>query len=316
MPTPSQLEQGLQANIAKRSDLSSKFDIQNKLNVDGLDVNNLQAQGVDRLNQTINAKAEDLKVQATATLLNMAKTLGITGLGTDNLQIPENCPTPAVIQRVIQQRDNLLEKLTIVAQFLGIVDVVLRSVSALISGTETALQTLSVLKIGAAAAANLLPSVPGTVPAALSAFDDIRTIITFKKDGNPRLPGLKRGVDTGASYITRASLVINSIILLLKSLDFFIEKCGGQLPDLNSDLQKAVDRATAVTSNEFETSYKGFTFQIVEEPFTPTVNRRIGQALNSEGIVLLQTDASFTTNPQVLIEELKLVIDRDNLKAN
>jgi len=62
--------------------------------------------------------------------------------------------------------------------------------------------------------------------------------------------------------------------------------------------------------------YNGFTFSIVEKQFSPTLNQKIGQAKNSQGIVLLQTEPSFTQDPQVLIEELKLIIDRDNLKAN
>ncbi len=45
------------------------------------------------------------------------------------------------------------------------------------------------------------------------------------------------------------------------------------------------------------------------------VNQNIGVAKNQYGIILLQTNPSFTTTPQVLIDELKLIIDRDNLKA-
>ena len=39
-------------------------------------------------------------------------------------------------------------------------------------------------------------------------------------------------------------------------------------------------------------------------------------ARNKQGIVLLQTEPSFTQDPKVLVEELKLIIDRDNLKAD
>jgi hypothetical protein len=39
-------------------------------------------------------------------------------------------------------------------------------------------------------------------------------------------------------------------------------------------------------------------------------------ARNKDGIILLQTPPSFTTKPQILIAELKLIIDNSDLKAN
>ena len=50
-------------------------------------------------------------------------------------------------------------------------------------------------------------------------------------------------------------------------------------------------------------------------PYTPTVNRYRAVGKNQSGIVLTQTDLSFTLDPQILINELKLIIDKDNLKA-
>ena len=52
-----------------------------------------------------------------------------------------------------------------------------------------------------------------------------------------------------------------------------------------------------------------------EEQFSPTVSRRRAVALNPQGIVLLQTPLSFTSTPEVLVQQLKLIIDNSNLKA-
>ena len=75
---------------------------------------------------------------------------------------------------------------------------------------------------------------------------------------------------------------------------------------------------TNLTENKasvIETTYRGFIFELETVPFNDTVNRTRANALNKDGIILLQSELSFTKDPSILIEELKFVIDRDNLKA-
>ena len=67
--------------------------------------------------------------------------------------------------------------------------------------------------------------------------------------------------------------------------------------------------------SDIETTYRGFIFKLEKVPFSPTVDRTRANALNKSGIVMLQSELSFTKNPSVLIEELKFTIDKDNLKA-
>jgi hypothetical protein len=66
-------------------------------------------------------------------------------------------------------------------------------------------------------------------------------------------------------------------------------------------------------------SYRGFTFAIYEEEdprFVVAGNkRRYAVALDRSGFITLKSQSSFTLDPDVLIEELKLQIDEQNLEA-
>lgn len=65
--------------------------------------------------------------------------------------------------------------------------------------------------------------------------------------------------------------------------------------------------------------YRGFTFAIYEENDPKNVvagnKRRYAVALDRSGFIRLRSQASFTLDPDVLIEELKLQIDEQNLEA-
>ena len=182
------------------------------------------------------------------------------------------------------------------------------------NGSITTLTALNILKTASSAATKFIPVVPGAITALLSDLDDVRTILTFKTDGNPRLPELKRAVDLGATYTSEASIAINSILTLLAFIDQVLAKCGQQLKNIPADILQLTEPVSSIGNTDL--LYKGFTFEIVDKYFSPSLNRRIGQARNKQGIVLLQTEPSFTQDPKVLVEELKLIIDRDNLKAD
>ena len=55
--------------------------------------------------------------------------------------------------------------------------------------------------------------------------------------------------------------------------------------------------------------------EIEKVPYTPTVDRKRAVGKNQDNITLIQTALSFTTDDQILIEELKLIINSNNLKA-
>ena len=114
------------------------------------------------------------------------------------------------------------------------------------------------------------------------------------------------------------SFVVTKAIELLGLLDVLINFCStdenqNQLTPVSDIIQQVTIRQ--VQANIDSGSYNGFIIKIEEVPFSPTVIRKKAVAFNQSGIALLETPLSFTTNEQTLINELKLIIDRDNLRS-
>lgn len=314
--TPEELENILQQERASRNTLLTKLEVNKKLSGGPILTNPQQLKGLDRLVQDVYNKIESLKTQSTSQLTAYAEQLGIQNIASTSPTLPTVCPTPEKLDQVLKSRNNLVSEIENVAKYVNIVNLSLQTVSRVLNGTTTTLTALNTLKTATSLAAKVAPTLPGAITALISDLDDIRTLLTFKTDGTPRLQQYQRAIDTGATATTQASKVLNSILTILSVIDTVLKNCGKQPVDLGEDVKTLIETATTANNSNTQTMYKGFIFEIVAKPYSPTLDQKIGQARNKEGIVLLQTEPSFTTNPQQLIEELKLIIDRDNLKAD
>lgn len=311
--TPEELEKKRQREQQRRDSFNSKLELGQTIARTAAVTRVGQLKGLDKVNQTINDKVASLQSKATDALSQLASDLGIKGLETEAPTLPDLCPSPAILDKALSIRNNLGDAINTTAAYINIVNSSLKVISDLLNGTVTTLTALNLLKTVSSTAAKISPpgTLPGAVTALLSDLDDVRTLLTFKTDGNPRLIPLKRAVDLGATYTNQAASTIGVIAGLLDIIDLVLLKCGKNPNNLGDQINNLV-----TVKKVQDTTYKGFTFRIVDKPFSATVSQKIGQALNKEGIVLLQTEPSFTLDPQVLIEELKLIIDRDNLTAD
>jgi len=156
------------------------------------------------------------------------------------------------------------------------------------------------------------------IPPALKLIDALTTSIN----------DIQNQINSTQGAIDSINPIFTKITNLFKVVDKYILGCNVDLkkdliplsPSLqaldNAQKQQVID-AQNVNAVDFPSSvYKGFTLDIVKESFSPTVDRVKAVAKNPQGIVLLQTPLSFTTTPQVLVSEIKLIIDSNpNLKA-
>ena len=279
----------------------------------GIDINTIlnalpedkKVKGLQKLGQILIQKGTELENQIPSSITSLVSQF-----------TPGSCPDSVILQSIVEKRNNIVGKLNTVGQSLNVITSTYTGVSSFLDVVLFSISNLKNIKIGVSAAAKAIPfGLPGAIPASLSDLGDATDRLTFDNLGNSKLQKQKDGIDSLIIPIAIFSKTIQNIITLLNSLDNLIIGCNptSTLDPLSDTIIQTTNNQTQADVNDG--SYKGFSFQIEEVPFSSTVNRRRAIALNQQGISLLQTQLSFTTNNQTLINELKLIIDRDNLKA-
>jgi hypothetical protein len=278
----------------------------------GIDINTIldaipedrKVKGLQKLGQILVQKGTELESQLPSSITSLTSQF-----------TPGSCPEPTILQSIVEKRNNIVGKLNAVGRTLDVITSTYTGVSSFLDVLIFSVSNLRNIRTGLNQAAKLIPVIPGAAISAINDLGDATDRITFNNLGNSKLQQQKDRIDSLVIPIALFSKVIQNILTLLNSLDTLILAC-----DSNVSLDNISEIITQTANNQNQAdindgSYKGFTFQIEEVPFSPTVNRRKAIALNQQGIPVLESELSFTTNNQTLINELKLVIDRDNLKA-
>ena len=104
-----------------------------------------------------------------------------------------------------------------------------------------------------------------------------------------------------------------------RNLDLSENDLKNQLNSLNPlGLQSLANRIQDPNANQFG-EYKGFKFAIKEEndpKFVVRGNKRhYAVAINKLGVEILKSASSFTLDPQQLVEQLKIIIDQQDLQG-
>jgi hypothetical protein len=273
----------------------------------------MKAGGIAKLNAIVDSQVTKITALVIPNLLILAEGLIRSKAG-------ELCPPPEITKQALNTFNNIVKSLNFAVEG---VDKIAKISTATSTAANTLQQTSTTLSIAlpiASAAAKTVPVIPGFVVSAIDDLDYINNKILYKQDGAPRLPPLVGGVNAITMQISLFSSVLRNASGIISGISSLLSNClpEGEKNEVEqlSDLTKQYnDYGNDNYENYDNSSYKGFIIKIEEVPYTPTVNRRRAVGYTTNGIPLIQTELSFTTNNQTLTTELKLIIDRDNLKA-
>ena len=234
-----------------------------------------------------------------------------------------SCPSPAVIDNIIRIRNNIVDLLNNIGKQVKNSEEIVTAASNTLNTTLNTINTINIAALGASLAAKAFPSPPGLPGAIASGIADAQTAIreiTFDDEGNSKLTKISFIIGGASLVISMISISIQLAISLLNSIDAFLNRCASVTAKSNiippsKEIKDIADAQTQADETQNLTTYQGFIIEIEEVPFTPTVTRRRAIGKNQSGIKLIQSELSFSTNNQTLINELKFIIDRDNLKA-
>jgi|694.fasta_scaffold91939_4 hypothetical protein len=270
---------------------------------------NLKRQGIDKLSSVLIKKGEEIKTQIEPKLtqeIQKAKDVSL-------------CDDIEKLNQLIQTRNNIVNKLNNISKFVNQVSLAFTGISTLLQLLILAKNILDVTTLASYIALGFAPAVPGAAITAIGTAQDASNKITYNSLGASRLEKAQNVIGGAAIAIAVLSATIKSVILLLNQLDIELSKCANVESKLDPVDQNLIDISNQVIEAEAtinESTYKGFTIEVETVPYTNTVDRYRAIGVNSDGIKLIETPLSFTTNKQTLIDELKFIIDRDNLKAN
>lgn len=137
-------------------------------------------------------------------------------------------------------------------------------------------------------------------------------------------------ISTAESYFASIISELEKMLNLLSMVDLFIATCSQKLIDESGNnngllaqnaLSNSLLNSTKNQSNQgspIVTSVNGFTMKVVSLDNNPSedLQRRQALAINPSGITMLKGDPSYSSNDQILIDELVFYIKQNNLKAD
>lgn len=219
------------------------------------------------------------------------------------------CPPDKELRKIIRTRDNLLKAINGLEKRLNTFESLANKLGPAITAAKIAIKTITAIP-----KPTVLQFVPD--PGALvkgvpfSALTKLSDRLIFLNKLLDSLEGDKEGI---LGVISSVSTTIASLKQRLSILDNAIEACSKKSPDLPGIVKQVQPKAntgsegTPLDPNYY---YKGYVLAIVQDPNSPPIApKRYAVAKDNRDIVVLRGQSSFSSDTQILLDEIKFRID-------
>ena len=243
---------------------------------------------------------------------------GISKLSQSNRK---TCPTPEELEELIRKRNKLVRQLNqIFAKIVAstALAIAFKTLSATLKGVSISLDSIP------------LPQAIGTPPA--KDFGGLIFAQTYSTTAKLRTLTLQiNELSKSSDELSKATLVAlvfliaaaATVIILLNGLDKLMQECaeenGVTQVELTAINQELLDLAEEQEEdgNPIIKSVNGFVFSVETDNSNPigSLKRRFAVAKDNRGVTLLKGEPSFSSNDQILIDELIFYIQQNDLKA-
>ena len=290
----------------------------------GIDKNNLDFKKIDSklitnnlpqgvassnlISQLLNKKVTEIKSNLIPPVLGLIEEFEINDVE-KYIKNPTDvkCLSDSKIAEIIKKRNNLVKKLNLLYSTVNLA-------KTTIASTETILTALKI-------AINLITVAP--IPLQFATAGVVIALKESQDEAKKLLSQLTVLTGTSAGILIIFATFIKQLIDLLNLLDNLLLKCSttNNIPyeQINSDILNLLPNQSSLNPdvNPTDNFYKGFTISVITEDSPLSLYpRRQAIAANKLGVVVLKGPLSFSSDPEVLINEIKYIIDSQDLKSN
>ena len=227
-------------------------------------------------------------------------------------EFANGCPNVERMKQILKIRNNLLKTIDSFQKRVDAVKPLANNLQPAISAASIALNIIVNLPTPTA----VIPPQTGGVGVPMSVLNRYaQTISTLALT----IAVLEADVKAINSIVTSVSIPIKTLRDRLQAIDIKIAQCSKDSSDpaaITAEAQPKENTGSEGTPTgpdglpDEDYLYKGYTLEIVQDPNSPAIApRRYAIAKDTRGIVVVRGQSSFSSDTQILLDEIKFRID-------